>query len=643
MSRLAKSAVFVLLGAAVFQLARLGLLLRYGEFFAELRGARVAAAWAAGLRFDASILLAFLALPLVALNLPARFALRPAWQRASGWGAWAALVALTLVLGGDVVYFGHVQRHLAAELLSMENDWGFLVTMALGPAWKFLAGATLLLAALAVAWRRILAAPIDDRLRPGRFLLVGALLFLGIRGSAGTKPISPIDAYAAGSLPEAQLALNGAFTGARAMMRGGVVRTRFFPEEEVRALLGLRDVPYPLERTVPPAPRRHNVIFVLLESWSAHYVDALSHRGFGATPRLDGFAAEGASFTRFYAAGQRSFEGMQATLTGLPSLPGLPTLTSGLPTSVSRLGAMASGAGYRTIFLQSSKRRSLRADAIAAATGFAEYYGMEDMPIRLEYPDPHGAAFGWDYEMYRLLLEKLHGETRPFVAYLFTGTTHTPYPALPARFTARPHRADGEGGFLNALSYADWSLGELVDAARREPWFQDTIFVFTADHTRGESEHYSLDDTFRIPFVVYAPGLVAPRQHDVVGSHLDVLPTLVDLMGIGGTFSALGSPLFTKDPATATAQVMSGPIVGLAGAHGYVTHTLRQRVEGKADPGAPPGYLDELERRLLASCQLVYGLHERNRWASPSPRAHREPEGGAPGGAAAGAGGRPPG
>lgn len=621
MSRLAKSALFVLLGAAVFQLARLGLLLRYADFFAELRWTRVAAAWAAGLRFDVSILLAFLALPLVALNLPARFALRPVWQRAAGWSAWAAIGVLVFVLGGDVVYFGHVQRHLAAELLSMENDWGFLVTMALGPAWKFLLTAALLLAALAAAWRRLLAAPIEDRLRPGRFLLVGALLFLGIRGSVGAKPVSPIDAYASGSLPEAQLALNGAFTGARAMLRGGGVKTRFLPDAEVRTLLGLRDVPYPLERTVPPAPGRHNVIFVLMESWSADYVDALSHRGFGATPRLDGFAAAGASFTRFYAAGQRSFEGMQATLTGLPSLPGLPTLTSGLPTSVSRLGAMATGAGYRTLFLQSSKRRSLRADAIAAATGFSEYYGMEDEPIRLEYPDPRGAAFGWDYEMYRLLLDKLRGETRPFLAYLFTGTTHTPYPRLPPRFTTRPHGDDTEAGFLNALSYADWSLGELVDAARKEPWFKDTIFVFTADHTRGESEHHSLDDTFRIPFVVYAPGLVEPRAYDVVGSHLDVLPTLIDLMGIGGTFSAMGSPLFTKDPATATAQVMSGSIVGLAGARGWVTHTLRQRLEGKAAPDAPPGYLDELERRLLASCQLVYALHERNRWASPAPRA----------------------
>jgi phosphoglycerol transferase MdoB-like AlkP superfamily enzyme len=618
-SRLRKSALFVLLGAGLFQLARLGLLLRYREFFAELPAGRILAAWASGLRFDLSILLAFLALPLVAINLPLRVALRPGWQRAWSWVAFAPLVVLALMLGGDVAYFEHVQRHMAAELLTMENDWRFLVTMALGPTLPFLVAVAALLGGLALLWRRILRGPVEERLRPGRFALVVVLLVAGIRGSLGAKPLNAIDAFAAGSATEAQLSLNGAFTGVRSMMRRGHVRARFFPDDEARRIVGVSDARYPVERTVQPRGARHNVVFVLMESWSAYYVDAFGGHGFGATPRFDALAAGGAKFTRFYAAGQRSYEGLQATLTGLPSLPGMPTLTSGLATRVSRLGAMAHDAGFRTLFLQASNRRSLRLDAIAAATGFAEYYGQEDMPIRLQYPDPAGAAFGWDYEMYRLLLDKLHGEQRPFFAYLFTGTTHTPYPRLPARFMTHPHD-DGEAGFLNALSYADWSVGELIDAARSEPWFANTIFVFTADHTRGGTVAHSLDQSFHVPFVVYAPGLVEPGVHDVVGSHLDVLPTLAELMGIGGTYSAIGADLFEKEAATALAPVTGGELVGLIGAKGFVSHTLRRRVDGRADADAPPGWLDALERRLLATCQLVYTLHEKNCWASPGAR-----------------------
>lgn len=618
MSRLTRSALFVALGALAFQLARLGLLLRYREFFAPLPVTRILAAWGSGLRFDLSILLGFLAVPLVAINLPLRFALRSGWQRGWGWGAFALLVLVVFMLGGDVVYFGHVQRHMAGELLTMENDWGFLVGMAMGPGLPLLLGVVASLAGVAVLWSRILRGPTEPLLRPGRFALVALLLVAGVRGSLGHKPLNPIDAFAGGSATEAQLSLNGAFTGIRAMIHGGHARAHFFPEDQVRTLLGVGDGPYPMERRVEAHAPRRNVIFVLLESWSARYVDSFSHRGYGVTPRLDGFAAEGAKFPRFYAAGQRSYEGLQATLTGLPSLPGMPTLTTGLATNVSRLGALASDAGYRTIFLQSSKRRSLRLDAIAAWTGFSEFYGMEDMPRRLDYPDSSSAAFGWDYEMYRLLLDKLHGESRPFIAYAFTGTTHTPYPRVPARFTKRPHADDGEDGFLNALSYADWSLGELVDAARSEPWFANTIFVFTADHTKGGTEFHSFDQAFHIPFVVYAPGLVAPGEHDVVGSQLDVLPTLVELMGIGGTYSTIGTPLFAKDRATATAQVMGGQLVGMIGDHGFVSHTLRQRLDASADAGAPPGWLDDLERRLLATCQLVYSLHEKNRWASPA-------------------------
>lgn len=606
------------LGLAAFQLARLALLLRYPDAFAALSAARVAGAWASGLRFDLSILLAFLALPLAALNAPAPFALRPRWQRAWGWVAFAALAALALLLGGDVLYFGHVQRHLAGELLTIANDWTFLVQMAFGPGLPALLAVAGGLGAVALLWRRLFAAPPDPGLRPIRFLLVVALLVVGIRGGVGHKPINAIDAFAGGDPAAAQLSLNGAFSGVRAMTRRGAARTRFMPEEEARRILGIGDAEYPMERTVPARAARHNVIFVLLESWSARYVDAFSHRGYGATPRLDALAAEGAAFTRFYAAGQRSYEGLQATLTGLPALPGIPTLTSGLTTHVSRLGELAGAAGYRTLFLQASKRRSLRLDAIAAANGFAEYYGREDMPPELDYPDPSASPFGWDYEMYRLLLRKLHGERRPFVAYLFTGTTHTPYPPLPARFEIRPHGSDTEGGFLNALRYADWSLGELVDGARAEPWFSNTVFVFVADHTRGGTEIESFDQAFHVPLVIWAPGIVEAKAHDVVGSHLDLLPTLVDLMGIGATFSAIGTPLFQKDPATATAPLMGGERVGIVAADGFLSHTLRQRSESRVEPGARPGLLDELERRLLAQCQVVYGLHARNRWARPA-------------------------
>jgi phosphoglycerol transferase MdoB-like AlkP superfamily enzyme len=619
-SRLRKSAILVLLGAGLFQLARLALLLRYREFFAELPAGRVLAAWASGLRFDLSILLAFLALPLVALNLPSRVALRPGWQRAWGWVAFAPLVVLVFTLGGDVAYFEHVQRHMAAELLTMENDWRFLVTMAVGPALPFLVGAVALLAGLALLWRRILREPTAEGLRPGRFALLVLLLVAGVRGSLGAKPLNAIDAFAGGSATEAQLSLNGAFTGVRAMMRRGHVKAHFFSDAEARRIVGVSDAKYPVERTVEARAPRRNVIFVLMESWSAYYVDAFGGHAFGVTPRFDALSAQGAKFTRFYAAGQRSYEGLQATLTGLPSLPGMPTLTSGLATRVSRLGALASDAGFRTLFLQASNRRSLRLDAIAAATGFAEYYGQEDMPVRLEYPDPAGAAFGWDYELYRLLLDKLHGERRPFFAYLFTGTTHTPYPRLPARFMTHPHD-DGESGFLNALSYADWSVGELVDAARSEPWFANTVFVFTADHTRGGTVSHSLDESFHVPFLVWAPGLVAPGERDVVGSHLDVLPTLAALMGIGGTYSAIGADLFTKEPASALAPVTGGEVVGLIGAKGFVSHTLRRRVDARAASDAPPGWIDALERRLLATCQLVYTLHERNCWASPETKA----------------------
>jgi len=527
----------------------------------------------------------------------------------------------------DITYFGYVDRHIATELFAIGQDMGAMLRIAFTSYLGAILAYVALCAALGWLWWRVArrdTAPV----RAGGGALVFVVLFLALilTGRGWTfygKPINVVHAFDSGNTAAGNLALNGVFSAVMTNDASRQVNHRFFDPPEARRLVAqiypMTDDKYPFLRHFAAKPVHPNVVFVLLESWSFHYVDALGGGHYGVTPNFDALVKQGLAFTRAYSHGQRSIEGVQASLTGVPRLIGMPYLGKGLEvTNISRLGAIAQRHGYRTLFVQAPHRGSFRMDAIARAAGFEQYYGMEDIPVVLDYPDANAAPFGWDYDTYMFVDGKLAREQQPFLAYVYTGTTHEPFARLPKRFEKRPHGALTEDGFLNTLYYADWSLGEFMKKAAQADWYKNTIFVFVADHPIGKFGIARVPDRFHVPLLIYAPGLVKPGTNDVVASQLDIFPTLVDLMGFEDPFSALGDSLMRKQ--NGVAFVSAGSIVGLIGKEGYVTSSLKNRLDtgpvGNA-PMPPPAYFDNLEKELLATDQVVYELLRDNRWAPP--------------------------
>ncbi len=622
MSRLQKSLLFLLIVMLLFSACRLLLLARYPAEFAQLGFGQTLAALANGLRFDGSVVGRLLVLPLLLMVLPLRWLDRRGWFDPLAWLVWLITVAMVLLLVSDVIYFEHVRRHLAYELQMMQNDTGFIIDMAL----QAHLGAVVLFALFAVLlgwlWVKILAIPLKPmRWAPLKFVVLFFALAIVGRGGVSGKVIEIIDAYGTGDSAYGHLSLNGVFTTLVFALNIDEASHRFFPEEQAVALLAeqrpVGDPRFPMvQGFAERKPSDYNIVFVLLESWNFQYVDSFGQHGYGATPQFDALAADGMRFTRFYAAGQRSIEGIQATLTGIPALKGLPRIDAGIGVSnISRIGAIAARHGYDSIFVQSSDRDSFKVGGIASATGFKSFYGMQDFPQRLDYADPKAAVFGWDYETLMFLKDKLDGMTKPFIAYAFTGTTHEPYADLGQRFNIRPHDANGENGYLNTLHYADWSLGQFMAEARKSPWFDKTIFIFTADH----ANHFQQGDfpaPFHTPLLIYAPGLIAAGENDVIGSQLDMLPTFMDLLGFDDEYAALGESLLHKRDGGYAFTTMGGAAIALITPDGYLKHSLQNRLEANPfSPGVESAVFDRMEQRLLAMDQLSYELLQANRWA----------------------------
>ncbi len=614
--------IWLATGVVLFGAARLALLLVHGEQFAELTGAQVGTAFVEGLRFDLASLVVFGGVPMLVAALPFRWFRHPLWTGLHLLLLYLLLAAGMGLLVGDLLYYGHVKRHITNELLFLGEDASYLLKEASGYWLEAGLGSLGMLGLLAWGWHQARKPVRFGRWEWGAYVV----LFLSIgmlgRGGFGEKPIAIVNAYSSGSTAQGNLTLNGVFSASHSSLTTNLVERPKLDDAAVEAALALSSgtlqADYPVEHQYPGhRPLARNLVIIMVESLTPRYVDAFGGNGYGLTPNLDALAQQGWMFTHFYSHGQRSVEGFQSILTGVPSLPGVPTVMD-QASAYSRLARIARTNGYDALFVNTTLRQAFLTDAFAATVGFPEYYGREDMPLLLDYPEAErDRRLGWDYEALMWTLDKLKGREHPFLVFVSANTAHTPYPRLPERFERHPPHPNEEGGYLNSLNYSDWALGEFFEKAKGEPWFDDTLFVITADHVIAHFQHSTgLPEKFQVPLIFYAPKLLEPRKVEAIGSHLDLPATFIDALGLKGPFASLGQSLLQPQPSRGYAVVREGSILGIITENGYLRHSLNRRLEtGALASGPTPPNFDHMEQQLLAWDHLAFTLLQNNRWS----------------------------
>lgn len=625
MSRSKLSLILILQAMGVFTLFRGLLFVAYYEEFAALTPFEIAQAFIYGMRFDFALLAALFGLPIILLNLPFKWFDNRNWVALWYWVCLPIIIIASLLLAADLAYYAFVKRHIAQELRLILHDTEFVLQLGLSSYKLALAIFTGFCALLYLLWRANFPCNVQSTSfikSFAVFTLIFLVIFIGVRGGLQRKTIHIIDAYSTGNPAQGNLILNGAYSALRSFDNKPSVSHEFYAKDELEQQakeMGLfsHSQAYPFQQQFTgKQPGKLNIVLVVLESWSYKYIDALAGNNHGVTPNFDKLVKDGLVFDRFYAAGQRSIDGLQAILTGVPNLVDLPALGWGLESNkFSRLGHMVNQYGYHTLFAQSSRRTSFHIDGIAAAAGFKDYYGMEDMQIKLDYADPESFWYGWDHETFNKVQKRLAEIEQPFFSFIFTGSTHGPYGTLPERFLKKPHASDSEEGFMNTLYYADWAIGKFMEHARQQPWFDNTVFIFTADHTVGAYRSGTTTDQFHVPLLIYSPKHIKPGVNHTISSHFDIMPTIVDLLGLPDAFSTSGESLLRKKKGQAF--IRAGNIMGLITDEGYLRHTLKKTVEAKTldhKPMAKEVKL-KLERQLLTFDQLAYQAIQANNWA----------------------------
>ena len=552
----------ILFSLLVSTLVRALLYITYSDYFSTITFIALIETFAYGLRFDLSITTisyVIFFLPLIAL----------VWLGSSQrlfryllWPAYAVISLTWILYISSVVYFGEVKRHISTELLHVSEDLGFILSLMSSDRVVWLVLGVAFIGLTAVLWNSLIvkkAAKTPNlngwKNKTAFSFLVLLVATLFVRGLVlDGKTISIADAYALGNERQANLAMNGAFSivhnTRRASKNEGSVK--FYSDTAFEALKNKYN-PIPFQRVIPSFNgdgKKQNIVFLLLESWSVEYIDGLAGTSYSATPFMDSIIAQSRVWTNTYAAGQRSIEGVQATLASIPLLEGRQTLGWGLEQNrMTCLAKEANDEGYHTVMMQTSSRRSFHMDAIARMVGFSEYYGMEDFPDLRDYPVGM-PDFGWDYEGLMFLSNHLKSldSGSPYFAFFFTGTTHEPFPNPGSEFHVFPHGENQTHNYLNTLRYSDWSIQQFMQKMQELPTYKDTIFIFMADHVlraATDDKHAS----FNIPLIVYSPSNKIPAGVDTsYASQYDLMPTLASLMGINKPVSTFGRSLLTEKP-----------------------------------------------------------------------------------------------
>ncbi len=571
-----------------FAICRLFLYYSYPEYFGALSTQQLLTALIKGIQFDSATIASSSVLFIALLTLPFQRIQTQKLRRVCLSFISVIVFLLLIYFLVDISYFGEVKRHIGADFLNITSDIGAITEFAFSSRTTEIFYGLALLSVFAIIWYLFIIKPENTQTikiprtaitRLCYWLCAVALMVFSIRGFIPTgRPINIADAFTDnGSMVQANLTLNPAYLSFREAQK----RIQHQPLD----LISKKDTqtfaqqhPTLFKWQHPQAVSSNkNIVVILLESWNYRHIDGLNGTSYKVTPFFDSLIPKSQVWDNYYAAGQRSIVGIQATLSSVPALPSFGTIGFGLEIkNFSRIGDIVNHHGYRSIMMQTSKRRSFQMENIAQALGFTEYYGQEDIPILLDYPQSQ-PLFGWDYEGLQFLADKLitpASHQQPFFAFLFTGSTHEPFPHLPKAFELYPHDFRAESGYLNALRYSDWSLEQFFSRIRNEPWFNNTIFILTADHTLNmpnenkpnekNKEQITLSrEDFHIPLLIYTPDeSLTPKRISHIASQYDLLPTIVDLLGFNQKIYTFGQSLYDSNQ-NEQAYVFAGDSLGL--------------------------------------------------------------------------------
>lgn len=364
----------------------------------------------------------------------------------------------------------------------------------------------------------------------------------GIRGDFkhSTRPINMVDATRFVTNPlQGNMVLNSTFSFFRTLNTNNFKEVHFVDEKYITENVQ----PYKVyDRQVENRP---NIVIFIVESFGREYSGAFNKDKnikdyVSYTPFMDSLASQSLIFPNTFANGRQSIHGMSSVLAGIPSLTDAFTGSPYSNQKIQSIVSVCNDLGYDTSFYHGAPNGSMGFLGFGNILGFKHYFG------KTEYnhdEDFDGMWAIWD-EPFLQYFAKNVGKKQPFMTTVFTASSHHPF-KIPEKYNGKFKK--GKIEMHEPIQYTDYAIKKYFETAKKQPWFNNTIFVFTGDHTNQVyyPEYERAMNRYAVPLVFYSPNPAYQLKgvNPEIAQQADIYPTLADLIGYNKPIRSWGRSL----------------------------------------------------------------------------------------------------
>ena len=542
----------ILLVLFLFSLCRIGFYLfnhkmfpgiTFGEFLSIMKG---------GLVFDISATVYLNMLFIILQIIPFDFRYNNIYQKIAQYIFFVTNGLALAVNCADFVYYRFVYKRATADIFkTFENEPNLvnIIFRWMIDYWTVVLFGLFILFLMVYLFNKVKVRKPEPANRISYYLvnilfvpLTVAFVIGGARGglNESLRPITISNAARyVNNTRDVAIVLNTPFSLMKTSGKKVLVKYDFYDDEKLREMFNPHYIP---EGNKPVS--KENVIIIILESFAREYIGALNkdleggtYKGY--TPFIDSLIMESLTFDVSLSNGKKSIDAMPSVLASIPSLETPYVISHYANNQVNGLATLLKKKGYYTTFYHGALSRSMGFDSFARMAGFEGYVGIEKYPYKEDLDGMWGV---WDESFFKFFADQLNDFPQPFLASIFSLSSHHPF-IVPDKYKNKFRK--GPAPILEVVGYTDFAVKEFFKKIADKPWFSNTLFVITADHT-NESVHKEFQNnvgSFSIPIIFYKPGSSLKGIKKRIAQQIDIMPTILSYLNYDEEYIAFGNNL----------------------------------------------------------------------------------------------------
>jgi phosphoglycerol transferase MdoB-like AlkP superfamily enzyme len=513
-----------------------------------------------GLRFDSCVSGYFLILPIIIMSIGSIFKIKKKYYYLPFHYLIIVLYSFAfLICCADIPYFNYFFNRFNIVALTWADSPKFVIDMIVKEptyivyAFVFVAFLSIYIWLMRLIYKSTIKKYIlqeEKKKNIVSYIILSFVLILlcvlAIRGRTARKsPIRVGTAYFSNNAFFNQLGLNPVFTFGKSWMESNSRKNKLvhlinentaknIVEEEFKDRDNIYDDAILL-------PKNTNIVVVIMESMACSKVGFYGNNEH-LTPNLDSILNHSLAFENIYSAGIHTYNGVYSTLFSYPAILSRHTMKQTIIPKMQGLPNILRRQGYNTFYFTTHDEQF---DNVA---GFLYGNDVEKIISQKDYPSKEiksnlGVS---DHVMFKKVIQTLNNRktNKPFFATIMTASDHGPY-IYPDNISLVPHHKDIK---KKMTEYADWALGQFINQAKHSSWFNNTLFVFVADHgASSPTDAYDIQLSYHhIPLAFYFPRLITSQKNPRIGLQIDIAPTILSMISKNYKNKTMGMNLLGK-------------------------------------------------------------------------------------------------